>query len=279
MMQKGVPVKNIMESNLVEQEISYNEWPEKSEASDNSMVPYNESKLTLRYKYPQVFRQNYLKECKDEEEKLKGTYQNTGSRVCKINFKINLLPSINPYEDDSVIEALASSDELELFSIEAVKDMLDYKFLTFAYRVHLMGFIVAITYILALSVQISVIYMGTPVRDDQGQIISLPEANTTMLAIQFICIVYKFVYDLNQFFRQGVIEYFQDFWNYLDILHISFNFLNFWQQYTNQSNTFFAQLIFVLNLLTCGAKLLFFLRIFKSLTTIVTMIVQVAKDL
>ena len=62
MMMKGVTLSRILESDMVLHPINFNDWPEKSSANDNFLVPYNGSKLTLRYKYPEIFPDQHAKE-------------------------------------------------------------------------------------------------------------------------------------------------------------------------------------------------------------------------
>mgnify|MGYP006893774394 CR=1 FL=1 len=35
-----------------------------------------------------------------------------------------------------------------------------------------------------------------------------------------LCLIYPMIYDMTQMYKQGVLEYLKDFWNYIDQLHI-----------------------------------------------------------
>ena len=53
------------------------------------------------------------------------------------------------------MEALANTDELTIFEIEAIMDIIDYKWETFASKVHTTGFYVHLTYVIMLLVYIN----------------------------------------------------------------------------------------------------------------------------
>lgn len=48
-----------------------------------------------------------------------------------IVYNINLLTSLSD-EDGTIMEAIANSDELEIFTTEAVQDLIDYKWQAYA---------------------------------------------------------------------------------------------------------------------------------------------------
>ena len=58
-------------------------------------------------------------------------------------------------EDGSLMDAVSNSDELGIFITDSVRDMIDYKWKTFAKRQHLFGGFMHLTYIIVLSFYIS----------------------------------------------------------------------------------------------------------------------------
>jgi hypothetical protein len=61
--------------------------------------------------------------------------ENKGShhaeKVYKIQYQLNLITSMSE-EDGTLIEAVAGSEELGIFKTDMIKDMIDYKWNTFA---------------------------------------------------------------------------------------------------------------------------------------------------
>jgi len=67
-------------------------------------------------------------------------------------------------------------------------------------------------------------------------------------------------------------EYLDDPWNYLDITHISIGYFNVYRQlYRADKQDLTSKMVITACLLTCLLKMFFFLRIYKTLTYIVTM--------
>ena len=64
------------------------------------------------------------------------------------------MPSVSE-ETGTLMEALANTDELSIFEIEAIQDIIDYKWETFAANVHTRGFYIHLTYVISLLVYIN----------------------------------------------------------------------------------------------------------------------------
>ena len=198
--------------------------------------------------------------------------------MAKINFEINMLPNVEPFEGDTIMEALANCDELEVFQIHVVMDMIDYKFQTFAYSIHRVGFFIHTIYIMMLMFYINKTFLQELDLNPDGSIANHPPPTYWALKGMLVCMIYPTLFDGNQMLKQKM-EYLEDPWNYIDVIHISCSYLNIYFQMYSGTLDFRSQCVFILILLTSLIKLFFFLRIFEQLTYIVTMIVQVAKDL
>ena len=70
---------------------------------------------------------------------LRGAGHEEGKKLM-IVYKINFLPSLSQ-KDGSLMEAIANCDELEIFETDAVKDLIDYKWSSYASSIHILGFI------------------------------------------------------------------------------------------------------------------------------------------
>lgn len=91
------------------------------------------------------------------------------------------------------MDALANTEEIEIFELESVKDMLDFKWEKFAKRTHMIGFYFHTTYIFFLLCYIDDIYIHRDVSNLVNQ-----QPNQKLLAIIFICVFYPLLYDGNQ---------------------------------------------------------------------------------
>jgi hypothetical protein len=109
-----------------------------------------------------------------------------------------------------LIDALAKSKELEIFEADIVVDFIDFKWDRFAAKVHKIGCLFHILYIVALFAFIGAAYSG----DDVFEAIPLQ----IYYLILGSCLVYPAIYD-------GV-----QLWNYLDLLHIVGGYANLYLQ-------------------------------------------------
>lgn len=96
----------------------------------------------------------------------------------------------------------------------------------------------------------------------------------------FICLAYPAFYDTLQLYSKGSKEYFKDIWNFFDLLHIWIGFANIWRQRVQPDilNKWSQGLMMMVTLIML-IKTFFYLRIFKELSFLVSMIKQVFLDL
>ena len=88
----------------------------------------------LRFEYPNIFRYIWLQDVEKEKQQIyygDKVYE----RECKIIYELNILLSVSE-ENGKLIEALANSDELGVFETDVVRDIIDYKWRSFAKAVH-----------------------------------------------------------------------------------------------------------------------------------------------
>ena len=101
-----------------------------------------------------------------------------------------------------------------------------------------------------------------------------------LLSLMLTSLLYPCTYDMMQLKNQGVTEYFSDKWNLCDQTHIWGGFLNIAVHFEvidfgYQFRISLLSLLCVLMLL----KTFFFLRIFRSSSHLVIMMIQVVRDL
>lgn len=105
-----------------------------------------------------------------------------------------------------------------------------------------------------------------------------PTRNTleTMLVVG---VLYPAVYDFTQFFKAGPRAYFSEITNYFDMLYIWSSITNTILQREMNSQSFPCKCVMTIIFLVQIHKTFFFMRIFDSVSYIVTMIYQVIGDL
>ena len=92
-------------------------------------------------------------------------------------------------------------------------------------------------------------------------------------------IIYPASYDLLQFYRGGVAEYFSDIYNYADMLYIYGSLANSILQLIYGPQEIILKVLMLLLVCLLITKTFFFLRMFETLTPIVVMITTVIYDL
>lgn len=150
-----------------------------------------------------------------------------------------------------------------------MKDFLIYHWTNYGKHVHLLGMIIHSIYFCLYIAYANNIYLY---RDFSNRVIHC----WAML----ICLLYPLFYDTLQLFKQGISDYFSDPWNYVDQFHIWIGISNvFIQRFSSNIldplNTVFMLLVGTLMMI----KTFFFLRIFDSMSFLVSMIKQVTLDL
>ena len=103
----------------------------------------------------------------------------------KIKYQVNLLPSVSE-ETGQLMNAVAGSDQMEIFQTDLIKDMVDYKWETFAQRQHIFGAMLHLSYVVVLMLYINEIFL---IGERDGP------ANKTLLAWIGGCLVYPTFYD------------------------------------------------------------------------------------
>lgn len=94
-MEKGIPVSELFKSEIFVKRIDFDEWPATHIVQDKFLRPYNGSIYDLRNDYSKIFYEKKFEPLEydnDDQEKKIDT-----SKVYKISYFINLLPSIGTY--------------------------------------------------------------------------------------------------------------------------------------------------------------------------------------
>ena len=104
------------------------------------------------------------------------------------------------------------------------------------------------------------------------------QSSVSYTYLMMVGIIYPSGYDLIQLYMEGF-DYFQDTWNYTDLLFTVLGIANIVFQFTLEPSNLNSTISMSLVLLLALVKSLFFLRIFDNLSYLVTMIRCVFYDL
>lgn len=139
LMEKGVPVAPLLNSDIFCYKFDCDEWPSTHTDDQTYMRPYNKSIFDLRANYSSVFPEEHLQldvtKAGDEEVII------DSSKVYKISYKVNLLPVISEHvhldpstgefvfrnQGVSLLAHASDSDELEIFESENYQSLLVFK--------------------------------------------------------------------------------------------------------------------------------------------------------
>lgn len=239
------------------------------------MRPYNGSIFELRDKYRHIFYEPQF-EINDDEDNI------DSRKVYKIKYSINTLTQLGEYVIDnnqvgdakfanigvSLLSLCASQDELELFETDEFDELISFKWDSFARSFMLIGCFFHFCYLTIMIIYVNAIYINN---DKQ---------NAYLYGILLMMgIIYPMFYDIRQLYLMGPKEYFQDIFNYSDQIYVWASFFNVISQNFTDSFTLRNKLLMTIIFLQQIVKSFFYLRIFNSLSYIVTMIYTVIADL
>jgi hypothetical protein len=195
------------------------------------------------------------------------------------------------------MEAIASSEELSIFTTDLVMDLIDFKWERFAFKQHMFGAFIHFTYVMVLIYYINFTFlvekatwMDPDTETDYDKKMDCedisekdclrisPAADAIYLYIIFGCLLYPLIYDGTQALKQGS-QYLADPWNYMDMLHITLGYGNIYCQLNIGTWELTSKIVMIFVTIVCLIKTFFFMRIVKSFSYIVTMIINVIIDL
>ena len=134
MIDYGLPLKQLFESKVFMYEFDYDEWPSTHTYPNNVLRPYHYSLLQVRQNYRNVFPEP---EYKDEDL----NEVQDSSKIFKIKYTINILPCFGSHiklsknrqhqkhvnDDVDFMYILGESDDMEIFSLESIKTLNEFK--------------------------------------------------------------------------------------------------------------------------------------------------------
>ena len=134
-----------------------------------------------------------------------------------------------------------------------------------------------VAFTIALAVYINDIFLRDEVFDKNGVRIN-PPANVPLLYVMLLLLAYPVQHDGQQLLKEGF-YYFESPWNLVDFAHNALGFANVWCQRYNGSLELMSKLTIIALVFTSLVRLFFYMRIIRSFSYIVRMLMSVISDL
>jgi hypothetical protein len=116
-----------------------------------------------------------------------------GVKIYKIKYTLNLLPSISE-DKDSLMTALGETNELKILSTKVIRDVLEFRWNTYAYKFHYIGLFIHVIYVLVFNIYVSYFMQLPKLEKDESGV-----ARTFLLfflnIVMGICLIYPMIYD------------------------------------------------------------------------------------
>lgn len=296
MILSDVKLAELFRSNVLSYSFEYDGWPLLHTCEHKMLAPYNGSVFNLRHNYESVFpelarAQAEVKTAIDEGtiKNLTASYpgfKNLGSTPVKsiaqssnaldagtdeimdqvkqhsqnIRYRCIMLPAVDKGGEDgeiTVMEALAESNQLDLFNTELIADLLDFKWSSYGSHIHFFSAMLHTIYVLVLAHYIKITFLDYVAYDPDNKAFNdiplelrigvteaelkkelaedyfrpeddkriYPPASIVHLTIFALCLIWPLLYDGYQFCISGC-AYFTQLWNYGDMAHIICGYIN-----------------------------------------------------
>jgi hypothetical protein len=258
LIEKGVLVSSLFNSEIFYYQFDYDEWPSSHTDSVEYIRPFNDSIFNLRTSYNKIFHEERF----NTDPNLEGELDS--SKFYKVSYSLNILPVIGEYcvNDDNgekrieneglnLLEVFNEGNELDIFECKSVQNLIAFKWNSHAYRTHLTGFIAHFIYVIIMCEYVNEIYINNRLNEKRFFSVLL-----------IIAIIYPTVYEFVQQYKVGFTKYFKDPNNYSDILYTWGGIANVILQNTIEPQHIMCKLLMTILLIQQLLKTFFFLRIF-----------------
>ena len=202
MINRGVEVSKLLSSDIFLHQFDFELWPSTHLNGKTESQIYNHSFFELRDMYNFIFKGNFGEKEQSSDDQ--------GDRIYKIKYTMNLLPSID-LQDASLMEALSETEELEIFDCKVVKELIEFKWTTYAGRYHYVGAFIHLVFVLTFNYYVSYCLQKNFIltkRDNPfvGELayqfqdhIKKRDAQIEMYTLNvvlMVCLIYPLVYDM-----------------------------------------------------------------------------------
>jgi hypothetical protein len=266
----------------------------------------------IRKHYRTVFPEQEFDPMNDDDGDKQKSKKYDSSKVYKIKYSINMLPYIGTYllkevdpytkeetrsmanKDVNLLDLCCESGEIEMFSSESLMDCIEFKWTSYGQNWHFIGFFLHLMYIVFLILYTDVVYIkkaediehttGTGADADAlpgGDVVVEHEDEDlkkyTLLLIAGI--IYPLVYESVQMYMEGPGNYLSMANNYIDLIYIWGSVTMSIIHITAGAYLWYSKALMIIVVILAIRRTFSFLRIFKSLSPIVTMLQNVIWDL
>jgi len=218
----------------------------------------------------------------DVEEVKEQLFQK-GKNESEVETKILDLPKIHDYLEPlsaKFFEALADTEDFDLFTSQAIKKVIDFKYPTVREYTVKKLFIPYIFFLIVFMAYVNVIYEFSSMQSN----LSDPTWFWVDASFQLVLAIFSCYFlnnEVSQLLEEGI-TYFASVWNYIDIIPPVINFVIIASNimdgiYTLPTNV--IRVIMAVAVFFMWFKLLYFLRIFKDTGYLIRMIIEVVADM
>ena len=136
LMEKGIEVSGLLNSHIFCFSFDFDEWPSTHTNQGEYHRPFNDSIFNLRNAYSKIFFEERFADITTNEDEI------DSRKVYKVNYQINMLPSLGEYMDKhqglinegvSLMDLCCESDELDIFESKNFHDLIKFKWDNFAF--------------------------------------------------------------------------------------------------------------------------------------------------
>lgn len=175
----------MFDSGIFFQTFEFDEWPGTHTIPEKFIRPYTGSLFNLREGYRDVFPEKQFAPVNDAasvRDSMKGsnplpadTKIVDSSKIFKIKYSINLLPSLEMYvnkntdpkvkgkeytnKDTHMMRILSEQSQLDLFDTHPVLELIEFKWNKFARKHHSVGWYMHLLYIFTIILYINLVYI------------------------------------------------------------------------------------------------------------------------
>jgi hypothetical protein len=194
----------------------------------------------------------------------------------------------------NLLNLCCESDEIEMFSSESLMDCIEFKWTSYGQNWHFIGFFLHLMYIVILILYTDKVYIKkaeeieyiAPDADGTGALpgpeIEVEHEDEDLRKYSYLLmagIVYPLVYETVQMFKGGIGDYLSDAGNYIDLIYIWGSVTMSIIHMTAGPYLWYSKALMIMVVILAIRRTFSFLRIFKSLSPIVTMLQNVIWDL
>ena len=286
---KGIEVKALFDSQIFCYDFDYDEWPGTHSNQEKVLRPYNESLYSLRRHYRTVFFEEEFADMENDES----SNQVSSDKIYKIKYTIILLPLIGQHvenengektiknEDVSFLGKCTDSDELSMFECNSLNEMIEFKWERFGFQHHLVGFLVHAFQMILVIIYVQWIYLDNILwESDNYKDGDEPKYKENPYALGLLVgIFYPFVYECIQAYNIGLADYATDLGNYFDMLYILSSVAMSLIHLVIDPFQFVSKVVMIVSIMLSIIRTFKMMKIFSDFSPIVTMLSNVVYDL